>query len=108
MCMRRMERCRRPGRGGVMSVQDAEPIEWERITIVKAKVMAGLEGQLTERQIAENRFVALSTVRTHVEELKGITGCADVKELGRWWRRNRAAWVRWCAVQAGIEESDTG
>lgn len=84
-------------------------VEWERITFVKARVLAGLEDQQTEQRIADGLNVALSTVRTHVEELKAITGRGDVRELGKWWRRNRTDWAAWCLRQAGIppDEEET-
>ncbi len=46
--------------------------------------------------------------RSLVEDLKNITGYRDVREIGRWWRDNREAWLAWCACQAGLvgEEGD--
>lgn len=90
-------------------LDEHEDVEWERITFVKARVLAGLEDQQTEQRIADGLNVALSTVRTHVGELKAISGCGDVRELGKWWRRNRLEWAAWCVRQAGIlpDEGET-
>ena len=84
-------------------------VEWDRITFVKARVLAGLEDQQTEQRVADGLNVALSTVRSQVEELKAITGCPDVREIGKWWRRNRADWAAWCERQAGMgpDEAET-
>jgi hypothetical protein len=82
--------------------------DWARITFIRARVFAGLENQMTEQKIADWLNVELSTVRSHVEDLKAITGCRDVRELGRWWRANRESWCAWCAEQAGMPKSDRG
>ncbi|MEO6397290.1 MAG: hypothetical protein ABIP13_02365 [Tepidiformaceae bacterium] len=75
-------------------------IGWARITYAKARVLAGLEDQQTEQRIADGLNVALSTIRSHVEELKATTGCGDIRELGKWRRQNRSAWLAWCEAQA--------
>lgn len=80
--------------------------DWARVTFIRARVCAGLENQKTEREIADWLLVELSTVRSHVEDLKAITGCRDVRELGRWWRANRKSWCAWCEEQAGMPKSD--
>ena len=85
-----------------MSVKSRDSFDWKQITPAKAKVLAGLEDQQTEQRIAARSNVALSTIRTHVRELKDIVGCHDVRELGKWWRQNRAGWVAWCEQQAGL------
>jgi hypothetical protein len=88
---------------GRVSAQSLDSFDWSRITFVKARVLSGLEDQQTEMEIADRGIVALSTIRSHVEDLKGITGCADVRER-KWWRENRHLWLAWCAEQAGMKE----
>lgn len=85
-----------------------EQVDWEKISFVKARVLAGLEDQQTEQRIADGLNVAVSTTRHHVEEeLKATTGCGDVRELGKWWRQNRTAWLAWCERQASWRTLET-
>ena len=85
-----------------MNVESRQLIDWERISFARARVLAGLEDQQTEQQIADRLGVALTTVRSQVEVLKAATGCQDVKELGKWWREKRDTWTEWCVAQARL------
>jgi len=76
--------------------------EWERFTFARVRVLRELADGRTEREIGERNQVSYSGVRSTVEDLKSITGCGDVREMGRWWRENRAAWLAWCEHQAGV------
>ena len=65
-----------------MAMDGIEAFDWERITFARARVLAGLENQQTEQKIADGLIVEFSTVRSHVEALKGITGCHGVRDSG--------------------------
>lgn len=80
---------------------------WEFFTAARVRVLRGLEDQQMEREIAAGLSIEYGTVRRHVEDLKAFTGCGDVRDLGRWWRVNRATWLRWCAAQGGISHGET-
>ena len=92
-----------------MSIENRQTFDWERVSFARARVLAGLEDQQTEQRIADALNVALSTVRSQVEELKAATGRGDVRELGKWWRQNGTAWLAWCERQAswGTDETET-
>lgn len=93
-----------------MSTQHHDAFDWERITFARARVLREIADGRTEREVADRLQVAYSTGRSHVAELKGLTGSRDVRELGRWWRNHRSAWLAWCVAQAGavVEEPRGG
>jgi len=92
-----------------MSVQGGEPFNWERITFARARVLREIEDRRTEREIAGNLQMTYNGVRSQIDELKLITGCGDLRALGRWWRDNRDAWLAWCERQAGsVRERGAG
>lgn len=70
--------------------------DWDRITFARARLLRELADGRTEREAAEALQMSYAGVRSCVEVLKEITGCRDVREMGRWWRANRALWRRWC------------
>jgi DNA-binding NarL/FixJ family response regulator len=88
-----------------MAVQGQEDFDWRRITFARACVLRELEDARTEREIAERLHMTHNGVRSYVEDLKAITGCDNVREIGRWWRTHRDAWYGWCAEVAGIRAS---
>ena len=92
-----------------MSVQGGEIVfDWDSITYARARLLRELADGRTEREIGERLLMTYAGARSLVEDLKTITGYRDVREIGRWWRDNRAVWVTWCGQQAGLarEEGD--
>ncbi len=75
---------------------------YEKITIARARVLRGLANGQSERQVAEGLEITLNGVRSHVEDLKEVTGCHGVRELGQWWREHRTNWVAHAAEAAGV------
>ena len=69
-----------------------------QITLARARVLRELSEGWKEREAAVRLGMTYNGVRSHVRDLKGITGCEDVDELGRWWRANRKGWLRWLAT----------
>lgn len=65
-----------------MSVQEHDLAVRERITIHRARVLDG--------------------VRSHVRDIKSITGLTDVRQLSRWWINNRGLWLEDMASAAGL------
>ena len=76
--------------------------DWGSITSARARLLRELADGRTQHEICERNQMTYAGVRSLVEDLKAITGCRDVRELGRWWRENRAAWIAWCGRQAGV------
>ena len=86
-----------------MSVQGSDTgFDWSTITSARAPQLTLLADGRTEREIGERLQITYASVRSLVEDLKGIAGQGSVREIGRWWRENRAAWLAWCAAQAGM------
>ena len=79
---------------------------WRAVSFRRAEILRELADGRTEREAAHVLGVELSTVRSHVEELKGITGCASVRELGRWWRANRPGWAGFVLELGGVRLHD--
>ena len=73
-----------------------------RITARRAEVLRELADGYTGREAATRIGLTHSGMRSHVEALKEITGSSSARELGRWWRRNRIAWLGVMSVQAGM------
>lgn len=88
-----------------------DPFErWNKITLRRAAILRDLADGLTEPRVAEALGLTLPIVRGQVEQLKNLTGCVSVRQLGRWWRANRREWVL-AAVAAGglrLPEPDSG
>ena len=77
-------------------------VDWERMTPARVRVLSKLADSRTEREIAGSLGISYNGVRSQTEVLKELTGCGDVREIGRWWRDHRERWVAWCAEQAGV------
>ena len=84
----------------------ASGFDWESITYLRARVLSDLEDRQTAHKIAERLGVQYTTVRGYVEKLKNLTGCNDVRDLGRWWQQNRGSWLRWVASQGGVPRQE--
>ena len=80
---------------------------WDQLTFSRVRVLTALEDGRTQREAAARIGITLNGARSIVDDLKQITGCPDVKELARWWRRNRSGWLAWCCEQAGLPQEDT-
>jgi DNA-binding CsgD family transcriptional regulator len=66
-----------------MSAQGNETVfEWERLTYARLRVLRELADGRTLSEIAERNQVSYDGVRSVVEDLKEITGCADVRAMG--------------------------
>lgn len=90
-----------------MSVQGSESsFDWSSITFARARQLTLLADGRTEREIGERLQITYASVRSLVEDLKGITGQGSVREIGRWWRENRKAWLAWCGEQAGLPKDE--
>lgn len=91
-----------------MSIERQEFIDWNQFTFTRVRILSALADLRSEREIADENGISYRTVRGHVEELKNMIGCRDVRELGRWWRHRAPDWHRWCAEQAGLDDGKTG
>lgn len=63
----------------LMPLQASESFDWRKLTPPRIRVLAGLEAQLSEREIAEKCFVALSTIRvmSKISRISRVAGmCA--------------------------------
>jgi DNA-binding NarL/FixJ family response regulator len=67
----------------------------------RVQLLRCLADGLTEREAAERLGVKLTSVRSQVEDIKDVTGCESVRELGRWWRSSRSDWLAFCERLGG-------
>lgn len=68
-------------------------VQWSRITVPRVLVLAELAAFHTEREAARNIGISTDGLKSHVRDLKDITGCCSVRELGAWWVENRWRWL---------------
>ena len=73
------------------------------ITLRRAEVLRELADGSTQPEIAARLGISVNSVRSHVEDLRNITGCSSGRDLGRWWRRHRDEWVELTRQMAGGE-----
>ena len=78
-----------------------------RITLRRSEILTLLADGRTEREAATMPEIELTGIRSHVSQLKALTGCSSVRELGRWWRNMRGEWLFVMMVSAGIENEVT-
>ncbi len=93
-----------PEPGPAMSPAPAEVLT--RITVARARILRELECHDSEAEAAAALGLSMNGLRSHVRDLKGITGAGSVREMQRWWRENRGAWLRELAAAAGVSEAD--
>jgi DNA-binding CsgD family transcriptional regulator len=65
-----------------------------------------LERHDTEQGAADALGLSLTGLRSHIRDLKAITGAGSVAELRRWWREHRGRWLAEMAFAAGLPVSD--
>lgn len=58
------------------------------------------EGQ-TQRQVALTLGLTVAGVRSHVDDLKRVTGCETSRDLARWRRAERECWGKQLARDGG-------
>ena len=73
-------------------VQDVETA-LAGVTLRKAELLALFADLRTQAYAAGRMGITVSGVASQVEDLKALTGCDSVAELGRWWLAHREAWV---------------
>ena len=83
-----------------------EGYDWERFTFARVRVLRELEDRHTAPEIAARLGMSTAGVRSHIQNLKGLTGSESIRDLGRWWAEHRLVWHGWCAKQAGIHVRD--
>jgi DNA-binding NarL/FixJ family response regulator len=72
------------------------------ITLRRARILKALAQARSEREIAQDLCLTLAGVRSHVEDLKRITGQQSTRQLARWWQVHASHWVALCAEEAGV------
>lgn len=78
-----------------------------RITVARARILRELECHDSEAEAAAAALgLSMNGLRSHIRDLKGITGAGSVREMQRWWRENRGAWLRELAAAAGVSEAE--
>ena len=86
-----------------MMVEPTEPVcDWRKLTHSRIGYLREVGDGRTLPEIAAQFQVTVNSARSAIEGLKDITGCRDVREMGRWWRDHRGEWLQWCAGEAGI------
>lgn len=72
------------------------------LTLQRVRCLRLLADGRTAPEMAEVLGVTVSGVRSHVEDLKDVTGLEDVRALARWWRDGgREGYLRYVAEAAG-------
>lgn len=92
-----------------MTVQPLEPAglrTLERITLARARVLRELGRHETGAAAAEALGLSRNGLRSHIRDLKEITGATSVAELRKWWRPNRGRWLAEMAQAGGINYGD--
>ena len=75
------------------------------ITLRRAEILREFADGYTQREIAARLGISVNGVRSHVEDLRDITGSASVRGLGRWWRDHRLEWAFRACMLAGVDPS---
>lgn len=87
-----------------MPIDDLDqPVDWDRISAARARVLHQLALQRTEREGAVALGISTNGFKSQVRDLKVITGRTSVRELGAWWAEANGDWVRCLASAAGYE-----
>lgn len=73
-----------------------------RITARRAHILRELADGYSGQETALRIGLAFNGFRSHVQQLKEITGCTSVRELGRWWREHREEWLLVMGREAGV------
>ena len=68
----------------------------------RVQLLRRLADGLTGPESATLLDVKFTTVRSQVEEIKTLTGCESVRQLGPWWRSVRSDWLASCERLAGL------
>jgi DNA-binding NarL/FixJ family response regulator len=76
-----------------MTIADHEHIAWERFTVARVAVLDDIQRGMTAQEIAGDLSLSYSGVRSHVRDLKELTGCHSMRELATWWREHRNLWA---------------
>lgn len=77
-----------------------------KITALRARVLREIAEGWTAREAAERLGMTLNGFRSHVADVRGITGQPNVRELARWWRAHRTAWALFLLDAAGVTAAD--
>jgi DNA-binding CsgD family transcriptional regulator len=76
---------------------------FERITLRRAEVLRELADGRTDKEIAAKLGISVNGVRSHVEDLREITGMNHSRDIGRWWRDGAAAsWANFLARKSAL------
>lgn len=75
---------------------------WPRITFQRAVVLAELAKCRSLPETAARLGITPSGLKSHIRDLRDITGCQSARELGTWWLHHRAQWVKAMAGAAGL------
>lgn len=89
-----------------MAALNHDDAVWESITPRRAWVLRELADGHSLHATAARLNLTYNGVRSHVQDLKVITGCESVSELGRFWRRYRGDWLRFMAASGGARVAD--
>lgn len=76
---------------------------FDQITMRRAQVLRELAEGRTQRQVAATLGLTVSGVRSHVDDIMRATRFNNSRDVARWWRAERACWVRHMAHAAGCQ-----
>lgn len=89
-----------------MPTETPQRAVWERLTFARVRVLRELADGRSEREVAKRLQMTYNGTRSIVADLKAVTECHDVRELGRWWRASRSVWYESIGQEAGIVASE--
>lgn len=76
---------------------------YARLTWSRVRVLSALDPDMPLRDVASQLGMSLNGVRSHVRDLRALTGTGNVRGLAQWWEVNRLEWLKEMALVAGIE-----
>jgi len=74
--------------------------ELRHVTPRRAEVLALLAAGATLAEVAAELSISLNGARSHVADLKQLTGRGSTRELGKWWLQRRELWVEMMSLIA--------
>ena len=58
---------------------------YEHLTVPRIRVMGLLSSGKTIAQVADELGITYDGAKSHIRDIKGITGCETVDEVRAWW-----------------------
>jgi DNA-binding CsgD family transcriptional regulator len=80
---------------------------YERLTPRRVQLLGLIASAHTTRECADAMGVSVSTVESTLADLKSFTGATSMRQLARWWLREREPFLVWMRELAGGDSTKT-